>query len=197
MARVLLAEDRPEAALPLLDALAARQHRDGRLRRYAQVRGVAAIAAFRSGNAPAALSSLSDAVSLSMKGGAVRTLIEEAAPLREVLAFARTRTPAWRDPTSDIGQFVARLMQSGGAGTARSTASPRPADLSPREADIARLLGDGMANREIGECLSMAPDTVKWHLKNMFGKLGADNRTQAVLRLQAIGLATPTRKGGQ
>ena len=197
MARVLLAEDRAQAAMPLLDALAARQSRDGRLRRYAQVRGVAAIAAFRSGDAPAALSAVSDAVTLSMKGGAVRTLVEEAAPLREVLAFARSRIPAWRDPTSDIGQFVARLMQPGGTGPVKATAPPRPADLSPREADIARLLGDGMANREIGECLSMAPDTVKWHLKNMFGKLGADNRIQAVLRLQEIGLAAPTRKGGQ
>jgi LuxR family maltose regulon positive regulatory protein len=40
----------------------------------------------------------------------------------------------------------------------------------------------------------MAPDTVKWHLKNIFGKLGVANRTQAVLRLQEIGFranATP------
>jgi LuxR family maltose regulon positive regulatory protein len=36
--------------------------------------------------------------------------------------------------------------------------------------------------------LGMAPDTVKWHLKNIFGKLGVANRTQAVLRLQEIGI---------
>ncbi|MEI6099595.1 MAG: LuxR C-terminal-related transcriptional regulator [Alphaproteobacteria bacterium] len=53
-----------------------------------------------------------------------------------------------------------------------------------------------MANRDISETLSIAPDTVKWHLKNIFGKLGADNRTHAVLRLQEIGLDGPTRKGG-
>ena len=66
-----------------------------------------------------------------------------------------------------------------------------PLHLSPREAEIARLLAQGCANREIGTTLSMAPDTVKWHLKNIFGKLGADNRTQAVLKLQEIGLAAP------
>jgi len=34
----------------------------------------------------------------------------------------------------------------------------------------------------------MAPDTVKWHLKNIFAKLGVANRTQAVLRLQELGM---------
>lgn len=198
MARVLVAEDRPEAALPLLDALAARQKRDGRLRRYAQVRAVTAIAALRTGDGLAALAAISDAVSISMKGVAVRTLTEEAAPLQEVLAFARARIPGWRYPTTETGRFAARLMQPDLRGTAKEV-SPAPlrlADLSPREADIARLLGNGMANREISESLSIAPDTVKWHLKNIFGKLGAGNRTQAVLRLQEIGLDAPTRKGG-
>jgi LuxR family maltose regulon positive regulatory protein len=35
----------------------------------------------------------------------------------------------------------------------------------------------------------MAPDTVKWHLKNIFGKLGVSNRTEAVLKLKELGLA--------
>ncbi|MBI1173333.1 hypothetical protein GC209_18250 [bacterium] len=196
LARVLVAEDRPEAALPLLGALGLRQKADGRLRRYAQVRAVAAIAALRAGHGPAALAAISDTISISMKGGAVRTLIEEAAPLQEVLAHARARLAPWRDAATETGQFVARLMQPEPCAVPCAVATPRSAHLSPREADIARLLGDGLANREISENLSIAPDTVKWHLKNIFGKLGADNRTQAVLRLQEIGLDAPTRKGG-
>mgnify|MGYP001298887762 FL=1 len=43
----------------------------------------------------------------------------------------------------------------------------------------------------MAQALGMAPDTVKWHLKNIFGKLGVANRTQAVLRLQEIGLTLP------
>jgi LuxR family maltose regulon positive regulatory protein len=137
MARVLIAEDRPEAALRLMEPLAARLKQDGRLRRLAQVRGLAAIAALRSGNGLA------------------------------------TICPITTSATASIAS-----------------------DLSPREAEIARLLGEGLTNRDISTHLSMAPDTVKWHLKNIFGKLDAENRTQAVLRLQKIGFEGLTRKGG-
>ncbi|MGB3146740.1 MAG: LuxR C-terminal-related transcriptional regulator [Paracoccaceae bacterium] len=199
MARVLIAEDRPDSALPLLGALALRQKEDGRLRRYAQVRTVAAIAAFRAGNQQSCLDAISEAVALSMKGGAVLTLADESEALREVLSFARTRLPAWRDLTTPVGQFIAHLMQrkdGSGLPMADKVTPPPFPELSPREVDIARLLGDGLANREISESLAIAPDTVKWHLKNIFGKLGADNRTQAVLRLQEIGGPSPTRTGG-
>ena len=42
----------------------------------------------------------------------------------------------------------------------------------------------GHSNRDLASTLGMAPDTVKWHLKNIFGKLGVANRTQAVLIAQ-------------
>lgn len=193
LARVLIAEDRPEAALRLIDPLAARLKRDGRLRRFALVRGVAAIAAFRAGNGLAALAAISDAVKLSMQGAALRTLIEEGPALQEVINFASAQIPLWRNPAEPIGQFIAALCPS----PTVSIPSPnRTSDLSPRETEIARLLGDGLANRDISTRLEMAPDTVKWHLKNIFGKLAVDNRTQAVLRLQQIGLGGITQKGG-
>ena len=65
---------------------------------------------------------------------------------------------------------------------------PKACHFSQREAELARLLSRGQSNRELAVALNMAPDTVKWHLKNIFGKLGVSNRTQAVLRLQEFGL---------
>ena len=190
MARILIAEGRPEAAFRLTEPLAARLKRDGRLRRLAQVRGLASIAAFQSGNGLAALAAISDAVKLSQPGAALRTLIDEGPAMKDVITVARTQIPLWRTTGNPFGQFVALICPVSATPpvTLRS-------DLSPREAEIARLLGDGLANREISSRLSMAPDTVKWHLKNIFGKLGADNRTQAVLRLQQIGLGAITQKG--
>ncbi len=198
MARVLIAEDRPAAAFRLIEPLAARLKRDGRLRRLAQVRGVASIAAFRSGNGLAALSAISDAVKLSLPGAALRTLNEEGPALHEVITFARAHIPLWRNQADPIGQFVTSLLPAGNATPAAGNPAPGIgfSELSPREAEIARLLGDGLANRDIGARLSLAPDTVKWRLKNIFGKLGADNRTHAVLRLQQIGLGGITQKGG-
>jgi len=61
--------------------------------------------------------------------------------------------------------------------------------FSPKETEVARHLTEGLGNRELAATLAMAPDTVKWHLKNIFGKLGVENRTQAVLRLRELGFS--------
>lgn len=53
-------------------------------------------------------------------------------------------------------------------------------DLSPRELDVLRLIASGNANKEIAARLSIGEDTVKSHVTNILGKLGANDRTHAV-----------------
>jgi LuxR family maltose regulon positive regulatory protein len=60
--------------------------------------------------------------------------------------------------------------------------------LSPRERDVLRLLAQGLTNRAIAGHLRIAPDTVRWHAKNIYSKLGATNRTQATTQAQRFGL---------
>jgi len=52
--------------------------------------------------------------------------------------------------------------------------------LSPREIDILRLIAAGNTNKEIGTHLSMTEETVKSHMRNIFSKLGAKDRTHAL-----------------
>jgi len=189
LARVLLAEGRPEAALRILDRLAERLRRDGRLQRLTQVRAIAAVAAHGAGDALSALAAVVDAVSLSAPEGALRSLRDEGQAFLDVVAFARHRIPSWKT-TSETGAFVEQLLagrQRPAAGAAQTRLAPMP-QFSSREADVARLLSSGQTNREVAKALAMAPDTVKWHLKNIFGKLSVSNRTQAVLRLQEMGV---------
>ncbi len=54
--------------------------------------------------------------------------------------------------------------------------------LSVREADLLRLLADGMTNGEIADTLGISVNTVKFHLKNLYEKLDVRNRAQAVAR---------------
>jgi len=53
-------------------------------------------------------------------------------------------------------------------------------ELTPREVDVLRLVAEGNGNREIAERLFISEETVKGHVRNAMGKLGAVDRTQAV-----------------
>jgi two-component system NarL family response regulator len=52
--------------------------------------------------------------------------------------------------------------------------------LTEREVAVLRLVAQGRTNKAIGMELSIGEGTVKFHLNNVLGKLGAEDRTQAV-----------------
>ncbi len=145
-----------------------------------------AIAAYRTGDGLATLAAVVDAVEICRRQGAVRALIDEGAPMREVLLFGREKVPSWRS-RSEVSAYLDRVIGTGHAPEPqqRRRAAARPR-FSPKESDVARRLMDGMSNRDLAASLNMASDTVKWHLKNIFSKLGVENRTQAVLRLREM-----------
>jgi LuxR family maltose regulon positive regulatory protein len=79
--------------------------------------------------------------------------------------------------------YARRLLASFAASPTPAPAPEATGDwiepLSEREVEVLRLIADGLTNREIAERLYLAPTTVKVHARNIFGKLGAANRTQA------------------
>ena len=62
------------------------------------------------------------------------------------------------------------------------------ATLSRRELEILTLIDDGRSNKEVARALGVTPETVKTHLKNVFGKLSVERRAQAVARARSLGL---------
>jgi DNA-binding NarL/FixJ family response regulator len=60
--------------------------------------------------------------------------------------------------------------------------------LSERELEILRLIADGLDNREIAERLTLSLGTVKSHTHNIYSKLNAESRTQAIARARAMGV---------
>jgi len=60
--------------------------------------------------------------------------------------------------------------------------------LSARELDVLRLVEQGLSNQQIAETLVGAPSTVKTHINNIYGKLGVQNRVQAINRARELGL---------
>ena len=70
---------------------------------------------------------------------------------------------------------------------AGSASAPGPHEaLSDREVDVVRLLAQALPNKKIARTLGLSPETVKWHLKNIYGKLGVAGRDDAVARMRDL-----------
>jgi DNA-binding NarL/FixJ family response regulator len=70
---------------------------------------------------------------------------------------------------------------------ARAVRAPRER-LTAREREILALLAEGLSNRAVAERLGIAERTVKFHVGEILGRLGATNRVQAVAIAQSRGL---------
>jgi len=64
-------------------------------------------------------------------------------------------------------------------------------ELTPREREVLRLIATGARNKEIGQRLSISEKTVKFHIANIFQKLGVESRTEAMSRALERGLWEP------
>lgn len=129
----------------------------------------------RSRGDEAALPDLQRAVALATELQIVQPFYEHV-DLRALLR--RVGRELW-EPSGDPVQaaFVAEVLSA--------TASVEPGAvgrfaLSAREQEVMQELALGSTNKEIARALDMTENTVKFHLKNVFGKMGVDRRAHAL-----------------
>ena len=73
----------------------------------------------------------------------------------------------------------------------RGPAPQLPDGLTVREAEVLRLIAEGLSNRDIARTLFVSPATVKSHINHVFAKTGAKDRAQAVSYAYREGLVQP------
>ncbi|RMH87481.1 MAG: hypothetical protein D6681_15050 [Calditrichaeota bacterium] len=147
------------------------------------------------GDIPAALEQLELALSTGEKEGYIRIFVDEgpavAGLLLRLVDQLRQRDPA---PLSPSPAYLQRLLDAFGV-QADLPPAPIPAPdglfvepLTEREQEILQLLAAGLSNDEIAERLVIARSTLKTHLKNIYGKLDAHSRLEAVARAKELSL---------
>ncbi|MGH7748067.1 MAG: helix-turn-helix transcriptional regulator, partial [Candidatus Dormibacteria bacterium] len=96
---------------------------------------------------------------------------------------------AARDRFAGLGArpFVDRCaveLSASGIRCAKTPESrPRSAGLTPQEGAVARLVAQGLTNREVAAQLVVSLNTIEYHLKNVYSKLGISSRSQLAARL--------------
>ncbi|HJV25196.1 MAG TPA: LuxR C-terminal-related transcriptional regulator [Aromatoleum sp.] len=86
---------------------------------------------------------------------------------------------------------VARVLRPAAPQAPRDANAPRALPsmvLTPKEREVLELLARNLSNKEVAQAMGVGEETVKWHLKNLFGKLDAANRKHVVRRAQLLGL---------
>ncbi|MEU1673328.1 response regulator transcription factor [Streptomyces roseifaciens] len=121
----------------------------------------------------------------ALRAGADGFLLKRAAPAEIVHAV---RTVA----AGDSLLFPAVLRKiAADRGNERARAAMEKAALTAREAEVLRQMARGLSNAEIAATLLLGSETVKTHVSAVLAKLGARDRTQAVIAAYESGFVTP------
>ncbi|MFN8630920.1 MAG: LuxR C-terminal-related transcriptional regulator [Chloroflexota bacterium] len=189
-ARVLLRQGDTAAALATLRAsrerAEARGWADDRLRAVT----LEAVALEAAGSCEEAGRSFAEIARVVEPEGFVRLFLDEGLPMAQLLR---------RLASAPGGDFAGRLLgilraSARGSGESAPNAeavSALPEPLTPREVELLGLIADGLTNAQIAERLFLSPHTVKVHTRNIYAKLQAESRTQAVAVARRLGVLAP------
>ncbi len=189
VARVQVAMGKPGDAIATLVPLRLSAEKDHHYRHLAEIQLVYSEALAAEGKPREAEQMLTLALQRASEAGFMRLLAEESRTVQNMClnlpalqapgrwnkkVLAMLREQAEKAPDIDTGQADenARLLEP----------------LSQREIQVLELINQGLANKDIAAAMSVAPTTVKAHIRNLYGKLAVGSRTEALAKARTLGL---------
>jgi LuxR family maltose regulon positive regulatory protein len=180
VARMLIAQGDGEMALHLLEGWQADAVAQGRVRSELEILLLTALAHFSQQNLTRARQALIEALALAQPGGYQRIFLDEKEPFAALLQETLSEI---RDES--LAAYAGALLYTIAQEQARQEAFTKvPAELlieplSQQEQRVLRMLAAGLTTPEIARELVVSANTVKTHVRNIYGKLGVKSRAEA------------------
>jgi LuxR family maltose regulon positive regulatory protein len=208
--RVYFAQHRFREALSLLERWSGHLDRPTNVRITMTYLAQSLVALHQTGNSEQARMVAMRLFALTEPEGYIRVYLDEGEPMREALLALLPPHSQQHEWALSTRTYIVKLLaafkqeQQGASTSQEATNPPEPApsrtakasavslpqafSLTQREQEVLRLLATGASNQEIAHTLVISLPTVKKHVSNLLGKLGATNRTQALREARANSL---------
>jgi LuxR family maltose regulon positive regulatory protein len=170
-----------------------RMRRINRVNVRIDILSLLALVCHKQSDEAAASEHLQTALELAEPGGWIRTFVDLGMPMIDVLKISvqHQSGQTYAQQVLKACQWEYRkIAHSKPVETFKPRISEQPPHnvLTPREIDILPLLAEGLSNKEVAARLYIAPVTVKTHLQNIYKKLNAKNRIEALKVSRQIGI---------
>jgi LuxR family maltose regulon positive regulatory protein len=187
-ARILITQGRWDETIKLLQRMLEAAELGGDTTRVIEIMMLQALAFQAGGDTTRAMDALEGALTLAEPEGFLRIFVDEGQPMARLLYVALERGTA--------PGYVGRLLQAFPIDKPEQVDSSAPQvsesgyiePLSEREIEVLQLIAEGLTNPEIATRLILSLYTVKTHTRNIYGKLGVHNRTEAVAKARVLGI---------
>jgi LuxR family maltose regulon positive regulatory protein len=184
-ALLLLHEQRMDACRDVLQMLIRSASQAGCIVRTVGLEAMLASCEWLDGDRAQAFAALNRALSRTRVVGFTRSVFDEAAQFAQVLRHAVAERKLLHGLPD---RYVERWADVLGTDGPEPTPDGRLESLTERERHVLSLVAAGLRNEEISERLGIALSTTKWHLQNIFAKLGVASRTEALVRARQLRL---------
>ena len=210
LVRVSLVQQHAAQAIEMLEGWSHYLEQSGDSETAIQFLALQVVALRQAGMSEQAAAAAARLLRLTEPEGYLRVYLDEGEPMREALLALLTADFQRQPQALSMMAYVSKLLAafedeeradgtspeatialepaSALAPPSSAPSSALVASLTRREQEVLRLLAAGASNREIADALVIELPTVKKHVSNLLGKLGASSRTQAIVRARTLSL---------
>lgn len=188
LGRAYLGQGQTDQALQVLEPLSRATESRGWGLLLIEVLALQALALRAHGETGRALEALERALSLGEPEGFVRTFVDEGQPMAELLREAASRGIAPRYVNKLLAAFEVAEHGPLQEAVTPSRAHPLAEPLSDRELEVLRLLNTSLSSTEMADELVVSVNTVRTHIRSIYGKLDVHSRYEAVDRARQLNL---------